>query len=58
MYISPKWTIPRVLGSVGEQVWKLRDPSGHGRLMLVVASGLGLGEGTAALVLALAKVSS
>lgn len=57
MYISPKWTIPRVLGSVAEQVWKRRDPRSHARLMLVVASGLVLGEGTAAIVLALLKVS-
>ncbi len=58
MYISPRWTIPRVIGSMGEQLWRWYSPDSHSRLMLVVASGLVLGEGTAAIVLAVCKVSS
>ncbi|KAK9866588.1 hypothetical protein WJX84_002121 [Apatococcus fuscideae] len=48
MYVAPKFTIPRVLGSIIEQVWLQLHPNSHGRLMVVVASGLVLGEGTAA----------
>lgn len=58
MYISPRWTIPRVVGSMGEQLWRWYAPESHVRLMLVVASGLVLGEGTAAIALAVCKVSS
>ncbi len=48
MYVAPKYTIPRVLGSIIEQVWLASHPDSHARLMVVVASGLVLGEGTAA----------
>ena len=52
MYVAPKYTIPRVIGSIIEQVWLALHPDSHGRLMVVVASGLVLGEGTAASVTA------
>lgn len=45
MYITPDWTIPRVAGALVELVWRRRDPAGHGRHMLLVASGFVLGEG-------------
>lgn len=49
MYVSPKWTIPRVIGSMGEQLWRRASPGTHERLMVVLASGLVLGEGTASI---------
>lgn len=52
MYVSPKYTIPRVLGSIIEQTWLAINPNSHSSLMVVVASGLVLGEGTAASVTA------
>ena len=55
MYVSPKWTIPRVIGSVGEQLWLRVSPVSHERLMVVLASGLVLGEGTASIVTAVFK---
>lgn len=55
MYVAPKWTIPRVLGSAAEQVWNCVHPASHRHLMVVVASGLVLGEGTAAIVTASVK---
>lgn len=54
MYVSPKWTIPRVLGSVAEQLWFRLRPGSHASLMVVCASGLVLGEGTASIVSAIA----
>eukprot|EP00884_Botryococcus_braunii_P006444 jgi/Botrbrau1/15800/Bobra.4_1s0150.2 len=55
MYVAPRWTIPRVLGSVAEQIWKRVAPGSHRNLMVVIASGLVLGEGTAALITAAVK---
>lgn len=55
MYVAPRWTIPRVLGSVAEQVWRRVAPGSHRSLMVVIASGLVLGEGTAALITATLK---
>lgn len=55
MYVAPRWTIPRVLGSVAEQVWRRVAPGSHRNLMVVIASGLVLGEGTAALITAALK---
>ena len=55
LYVSPKWTIPRVVGSVAEQLWLLCDRNSHKRLMVIVASGLVLGEGTASIVSALVR---
>ena len=55
MYVAPKWTIPRVIGSLIEQGWLIWRPQSHASLMVVVASGLVLGEGTASIVTAVSK---
>ncbi|KAK9823302.1 hypothetical protein WJX72_001775 [[Myrmecia] bisecta] len=55
MYVSPKWTIPRVIGSLIEQAWLIWWPRNHRSLMVVVASGLVLGEGTASILSAIVK---
>lgn len=55
MYVAPKWTIPRVIGSIIEQGWLYWKPQSHASLMVVVASGLVLGEGTSSILLAIAK---
>eukprot|EP00191_Tetraselmis_sp_GSL018_P012721 CAMPEP_0177604136 /NCGR_PEP_ID=MMETSP0419_2-20121207/15942_1 /TAXON_ID=582737 /ORGANISM="Tetraselmis sp., Strain GSL018" /LENGTH=685 /DNA_ID=CAMNT_0019098069 /DNA_START=135 /DNA_END=2191 /DNA_ORIENTATION=+ len=55
MYVSPKFTLPRVVGSVLEQAWLRSRRTSHQDLMVVCASGLVLGEGTASLILAAAK---
>ena len=52
MYVAPKYTIPRVIGSLIEQGWLWSQPSSHAGLMVVVASGLVLGEGTASILTA------
>ncbi|DBA74426.1 TPA: OPT superfamily [Trebouxia sp. C0004] len=55
MYVAPKWTIPRVIGSLIEQSWLTWKPRSHASLMVVVASGLVLGEGTASIVTAVSR---
>ena len=55
MYVAPKWTIPRVIGSLIEQGWLWWQPGSHESLMVVVASGLVLGEGTTSIVTAVSK---
>ena len=55
MYVSPRFTVPRVIGSVIEQLWLRCDGQGHKRLMVIVASGLVLGEGTASIANAFVK---
>ncbi|KAK9902795.1 hypothetical protein WJX75_006292 [Coccomyxa subellipsoidea] len=52
LYVSPKWTIPRLIGSLAEQAWRRADSRSHKRMMVIVASGLVLGEGTASIVTA------
>ena len=53
MYIPPRFTIPRVIGAFIEQAWLKLRPQSHGNLMVIVASGLVLGEGTASILVAL-----
>ena len=55
MYVAPRWTIPRVIGSLVEQGWLSWRPGSHASLMVVVASGLVLGEGTTSIVTAVSK---
>jgi uncharacterized oligopeptide transporter (OPT) family protein len=55
LYVSPKWTLPRVVGSLTEQLWLCCGARSHKRLMVIVASGLVLGEGTASIVAALLR---
>ncbi|KAL1529738.1 hypothetical protein AB1Y20_000674 [Prymnesium parvum] len=45
MYVTPDWTIPRVVGAIVELTWRRRDPNSHDKYMLMVASGFVLGEG-------------
>jgi len=45
MYVTADWTIPRVLGAVGERLWQRLSPRTHDGHMLMVASGFVLGEG-------------
>ena len=45
MYLTPDFTLPRVLGALLELGWRRLAPASHKRSMLVVASGLVLGEG-------------
>jgi len=39
MYITPDWTIPRVIGAVVESQWRARYPGSHGLHYLMLASG-------------------
>ncbi len=55
LYVSPKWTIPRVVGSLAEQIWLRCHKENHKRLMVIVASGFVLGEGTASIVTAVLR---
>ena len=50
MYVSPKWTIPRVIGSAIEQGWLRVNARTHRSLMVIIASGLVLGEGVASIL--------
>ena len=47
-----KWTIPRVFGSIIEQIWLYKYPNSHSSYMVIVASGLVLGEGTFSIIAA------
>lgn len=51
MYLTPNWTLPRLIGSV-EQIWLLLSPGSHAAFMMVTASGLVLGEGCASVITA------
>lgn len=53
MYLTPNWTVPRLLGSVVDQVWLLLSPASHAAFMMVTASGLVLGEGCASILTAI-----
>jgi len=54
MYLPPRFTIPRVVGAVGAEVWRARAPGSHRACMVVVASGFVLGEGVTSLFTAVA----
>src|SRR4051812_26137449 len=45
MYVTPNWTIPRVIGSLAHFFWLKRNPTSHSEYMFIVASGFVLGEG-------------
>ncbi|KAK9840796.1 hypothetical protein WJX81_005265 [Elliptochloris bilobata] len=55
MYVAAEWTLPRVIGCLAEQAWARAHPASHRQLMVVVASGLVLGEGTASIFSALLR---
>ena len=52
MYLTPSWTIPRFIGSVVQTTWLKLWPRSHNRSMIIVASGLVLGEGILSIVTA------
>lgn len=54
-YLTPNWTLPRLIGSVLEQLWLLFSPGSHAAFMMVTASGLVLGEGCASVVTAVVQ---
>ena len=56
--LQAKWTIPRVIGSLIEQSWLRLSPLSHTAFMIVTASGLVLGEGTASIIAAAIKAIS
>lgn len=41
-----------LFSATARQAWRAADPRGHKRLMVIVASGLVLGEGTASILTA------
>jgi uncharacterized oligopeptide transporter (OPT) family protein len=55
MYVAPNFTIPRFLGGLGGYIWAKKWKTSHHRFLLVVASGLLLGEGVMSIFLALMK---
>lgn len=57
MYLTPDFTLPRVVGAVVELTWRRTLPASHGRAMLVVASGFVLGEGIWSIVALALKVA-
>ena len=50
MYVTADWTLPRVAGALLERAWRQRSPRSHQKQMLMVASGLVLGEGVMSIV--------
>lgn len=58
MYLTPNWTLPRLLGSIVESSWAVLSPGSHAAYMVVVASGLVLGEGCASILTALVQAVS
>ena len=50
MYVTADWTLPRVAGALLERAWRRRSPRSHQKQMLMVASGLVLGEGVMSIV--------
>eukprot|EP01130_Rhizamoeba_saxonica_P001975 TRINITY_DN11794_c0_g1_i1.p1 TRINITY_DN11794_c0_g1~~TRINITY_DN11794_c0_g1_i1.p1 ORF type:complete len:666 (+),score=103.36 TRINITY_DN11794_c0_g1_i1:162-2159(+) len=52
MYLTPNWTIPRVMGAIIQMVWSRKWPISYDNYMIVVASGLFLGEGVFSIIVA------
>jgi len=52
IYVTPNWTIPRVVGAMISYVWQKYWPERHAELMVIVASGFVLGEGITSIVTA------
>jgi len=55
MYVTPNFTIPRVIGALVNYIWAKKFPQNHSQYMFVVASGFVLGEGLTSIVTALLK---
>uniref|UniRef100_A0A6B2L039 Uncharacterized protein n=1 Tax=Arcella intermedia TaxID=1963864 RepID=A0A6B2L039_9EUKA len=58
IYVTPNWTIPRVVGAVVHFLWSRYSPVSHKELMIIVASGFVLGEGVTSIVTALLKTAN
>jgi uncharacterized oligopeptide transporter (OPT) family protein len=52
MYVTPNWTIPRVIGAVVAEMWRRWHEQSHRTSMVMVATGLVLGEGITSIVTA------
>jgi len=52
IYVTPNWTIPRVVGALVTYVWQKYWPDAHSELMVIVASGFVLGEGITSILTA------
>ena len=52
MYVTPNWTIPRVIGGFTSYLWGRASPDHSKRYMIVLASGFVLGEGVISIVTA------
>jgi OPT family oligopeptide transporter len=52
MFVTPNWTLARLLGALVGAAWLRRWPSGHSRFMLMAATGCVLGEGVLAILTA------
>jgi OPT family oligopeptide transporter len=55
MYVTPNWTLARLVGAIGQYIWKRRNPVSHGAYMVIIASGFVLGEGVMSIFTALLK---
>eukprot|EP00026_Physarum_polycephalum_P003986 Phypoly_transcript_04003.p1 GENE.Phypoly_transcript_04003~~Phypoly_transcript_04003.p1 ORF type:complete len:681 (+),score=94.37 Phypoly_transcript_04003:110-2152(+) len=55
MYVTPNWTIARVIGSFVDYLWKKKSPLSHEKYMILVASGFVLGEGITSILTAVMK---
>jgi len=57
IYVTPNWTIPRVVGSMVDLVWKKYRPQSYTNFMIIVASGFVLGEGVTSIITAIFKTA-
>ena len=57
MYVTPNWTIARVIGSFIDWIWFRRNAGSHRSYLIIVASGFVLGEGVMSIFTALFKSS-
>jgi uncharacterized oligopeptide transporter (OPT) family protein len=55
MYVTPNWTLPRVVGALVALIWEKRARDTYGKYMIVVASGFVLGEGLLSIFTAILK---
>jgi len=55
IYVTPNWTVPRVVGSLVHFLWQRWWPESHSEYMIIVASGFVLGEGVTSIITALMK---
>lgn len=54
-YITPNWSIPRIVGSIVQLIWQKRGPASFTKYSLIVASGFVLGEGITSILTAILK---